>query len=251
MARLLLFLFAFVISSVSFAQIEGTYEVKVTKKAEEKKSNRWTLADWLAWKEQAKAQDMWLAKNSHSSAFEFYLEAAALNYTHTDSGSTSSLGNYNLYSGELAAYAGVAGLKGAYGGSQENESSWTGSFNLRLFGRAIQDTHINLEYGLRGLTLNPSGKPMENFQNQYGGATLAIYLTKHLGIEGTYRKILPANSDQGRGLEGEISTGEVFIDFNALRIFGRWQREFRQYWQSGSTSGEFREGYGGGLRLFF
>jgi len=252
MARIFLLLLAFVSSSTAFAQFEGTYEVKISKKAEEKKSNRWTLKDWLAWKEQTKAMDMWLARNSHSSPFEFYLEASALNYNLMNSGSTASLGSHNLYAGELAAYAGVAGLRGSYESSQENQTSaWFGSFNLRLLGRAIQDTHLNLEYGLHGLALNPTGQPAESFQNQFGGARLALYFTKHLGIEGAYRKVLPADSDQARTLEGEISSGVLFIDFGALRVFGRWQREFRQYWRNNAASGEFREGFGGGLRLFF
>jgi hypothetical protein len=233
------------------AQLEGTYEVQINKKAEEKKSNRWTMADWLAWKEEKRAQDLWLAKNSHSSPYEFALELGAINYTLTNNATPNAPAtNTNHESGEFIAYAGVAGLRGSYQTTQESQSSWLGSFNLRIFGRAIQDTHINLEWGLRGLNLGGSSQT-EAFQNQYGGVETALYFTKHFGVDGTYRRILPAQSDQGRTTEGELSNAGVFIDFGPTRFFGRWELEYRRYLQNDSGTSEFRQGFGGGIRYFF
>ncbi len=135
--RLLLILIHVAIVGIGLQQPasaqEGTYEVQIKKKSEAKKSNRWTLADWLTWKEQQKAMDMWLAKNSHHSPFEFSLESSALNYDRMSGYANSPKSNSHHYGGTLAAYAGVAGLRAAYISSVENYTTWNGSFNLRLF----------------------------------------------------------------------------------------------------------------------
>src|SRR5690606_27714703 len=133
-----------------WARFEGTYEIAV-KKQEQKKASRWSLNDWLAQKERNRLMDLWLAKNSHQSFYEFFLEARSLNYGQYESSTPSSMVNRNSYSGAVAAYAGVAGLRAEFESDTESRSAWSGSINLRLFGRALQDTHINLEYGLRGL----------------------------------------------------------------------------------------------------
>jgi hypothetical protein len=236
--------------SLAEAQVDGTYELQIKRKSDAKKSHRWTLLDWLSWKEQQKAMDMWLAKNSHHSPFEFFLESSALNYDRGNGDPTPTRSNTNHYGGALAAYAGVAGLRSSYYSSQENQTTWSASFNLRLLGRAIQDTHLNLEYGLRGLAINRDAKPIENFQNQFGGGTLGVYFTKHFGVEGTYQRVF-ANSERNRTLEGEVSKGSLFIDFGPLRIFGEWSKEMRQYLENSLTTHEYREGLGGGIRLFF
>jgi hypothetical protein len=244
---LLLFLTPF----AALAQLEGTYEVTVDKKQEEKKSARWTLAEWLAQKHQNQMMDLWLAKNSYSSPFEFFFDTQSINYNES-SGTGSPSVNRNLYDGDLAAYAGRIGLRGGYETDTDNRTGWYGSLNFRILGRALQDTHINLEYGLRGMTLVNSGQPNETFQNQYGGVSTDIYLTKFFGLEGKYLRILPAQSDLQRTLQGEEEDAGIFIDFSFFRIFGNWRHEFLHY--DGGTqpsSSEIRDGIGGGIRLYF
>jgi hypothetical protein len=233
------------------AQMAGTYEVVINKKQEEKKQSRWTLADWFAWKERVRVMDLWLAKNSYSSPYEFAIETGAANYERYSASTPASRQTGSVYSGKLSAYAGIAGLRAGYESTQEKDTEWSGSFNLRLFGRAIQDTHLNLEYGLRGVGLDRGSLEKETVQNQFGAVSMAIYFTKHFGIEGTYRKYLPANTSLDRSLEGERSQAGLFIDFAALRIFGEWRKDFREFTSLGIKSGEFREGFGGGLKLFF
>jgi hypothetical protein len=234
-------------SHPAFAQLEGTYEV-VIKKQEEKQSARWSLNDWLAQKQKNQMADMWLAKNSHSSLYEFFLDLESYNYGESTS-SNSSVNNQYLYSGMIAAYAGVVGLRGGYQSDTETRSDWSGSFNIRLFGRAVQDTHINLEYGLTGLTINSTGSAAETFQNQYGGVSTDIYLTKKFGLEGVYQRLLPAQSNLNRTMQGERETAGIFIDFSILRIFGNWRNEVLIF--NGPSSSEYRQGFGGGIRLYF
>lgn len=228
------------------AQLEGTYEV-VVKKQQEKKNSRWTLAEWLALKERNRWMDLWLAQNSHSSFYEFYLEGRALNYGQYESSKPENISNRNAYGGTFAAYAGVVGLRGGYETRAEDQSNWVGSFNIRLFGRALQDTHINLEYGLTGTTLKE-----EAFQNQFGAVSTNVYLTRSFGLEGVYSKILPAQSSTHRTLHGESSKAGVFIDFGFLRVFGNWRKDFQHIEGADlPTLEEFREGFGGGIRLYF
>lgn len=95
----------------ALAQLEGVYEVR-NKKGGGRKSNRWTLADWLSWKEQQKAMDLWLAKNSHSSLFEFFLESGAANYDRSSSNPAAEKTNADRYDGAVGTCAGNAGLRG-------------------------------------------------------------------------------------------------------------------------------------------
>ncbi len=248
----ILIVFVTVFFSVpTLAQFEGTYEV-IVKKKQEKEDNRWSLASWLEQKHKNQMMDMWLASNSHSSLYEFFLDLQATNYNQSTS-LNSSTTNQNLYQGTLAAYAGVIGLRGEYQSDTESRNEWWGSINFRLFGRALQDTHINLEYGLTGLTLNNAGSATENFQNQYGGVSTDIYLTKKFGLEGYYRRLLPAQSSLNRTLQGEQEAAGVFIDFGILRVFGNWRNEVL-FFNGGSTpsaGSEYRQGFGGGLRFYF
>ncbi len=244
-------LVALAFGSPAFAQ-EGTYQV-IIKKQEQKKTSRWTLAEWLAYKERARMMDLWLAKNSHSSPFEFYLDGGSIN-THRYLGSSPDIKtNQNMYYGGLGAFAGIVGIQGRYESYSGGPSLWQGGFNLRILGRAIQDTHINLEYGLRGLAVEQSGTTTKDvFQNQFGGVNAAFYLTKFFGVEGAYRRVLPAQSDETkRELEGESSEAGVFIDFSFVRVYGRWKKDYFLTRDQGAAASEFREGIGGGLKFFF
>jgi hypothetical protein len=152
----------------------------------------------------------------------------------------------------FAAYAGVVGLRGGYQADTESRTEWSGTFNIRIFGRALQDTHINLEYGLCGLTINSSGSAAESFQNQFGGVSTDIYLTKKFGLEGMYHRELPAQSNLNRTMQGEQETAGIFIDFAFLRAFGNWRNEVLIYNGGGvPTTSEYRQGFGGGIRIYF
>ncbi|MES2857095.1 MAG: hypothetical protein V4692_14600 [Bdellovibrionota bacterium] len=236
--------------SRAVAQTDGTYQVTI-KKQEEKKKSRWSLADWLVQKRENQKMDMWLAANSQSSHYEFFLEGNSLNFNQTNGDAGATPQNRNVSGGALAAYAGVAGLRGSYDQINEETTSWSGSLNLRLLGRAVQDTHLNLEYGLRGTSLVDTAVK-DTYQNQFGGVSLNLYLAKSFGIEGVYHRILPAESQRHREMEGEDSKAGVFIDFSFVRVFGHWRHEFLHFKGGGiGDASQFRQGYGGGLRLYF
>jgi hypothetical protein len=228
------------------AQVPGTYKV-IVEKQEQKKNSRWTLADWLQQKRDMRMQDLWLAKNSYSSPFEFYLGGGLTNYQEQNGNQKGD--NHNLENGEFGAYAGRAGLTGRYYGDEEKRAVWEGALGFRIYGRAIQDTHITLEWGFRGQNVeDPQG---EKFQNQFGAVNMDFYLTKYFGLGGRYARILPARSDLKNTLQGEESSAQVFIDFWALRVYGEWRNELTQTKSQGIKTAEHRSGFGGGLRFFF
>jgi hypothetical protein len=228
----------------------GGYFENAAKKTEEKKSTRWTLEDWLAQKERIHMGDLWLARNSHSSPFESFVEARSTSITKSDGTPNATHQNMNLYGGTLAAYAGIAGLRGTYDLDSLHRSVWSGSFNIRLFGRAMQDTHINLEYGVRGYDYG--NNTTDKFSPQFGGVSTNIYITKWMGLEGTYQKILPDRASSGRQIKGEESKAGLFIDFSFVRVFGHWRNELLHFEDGGTAAArEKSEGFGGGLRMYF
>jgi hypothetical protein len=237
-------------ASIGYAH-EGSFGAKAEQKQEEKKSSRWTLEGWLAQKEQIRMSDRWLAKNSHSSPFEFFTELRSVNYNRTDGTPNAPHSNENIYGTTLAAYAGNAGLRGTFDQDSLERNMWSGSLNLRLLGTAIQDTHINLEYGIRGSHFG--SLESQKFSNQFAGISMNFYLTKYLGIEGSYQKILSGEAEEtGRKLQGEDSRAGLFLDFSIIRIFGNWRHELLQFSEGGVAGArEQRTGYGGGLRLYF
>jgi hypothetical protein len=217
-------------------------------KQEEKKRSRWTLADWLAQKREMRLMDLWLAKNSYSSPFEFYLDASSVNYS-LKKKSEDPHQNYNEQTGEFAAYAGRAGLIGSYMLDEEKRSRWQGALAFRVYGQAIQDTHIHLEWGIQGLSVQSPSQ--EKFQNQFGAVSMDVYLTKYFGIGGRYSRILPARSNLEQSLEGEAAKARVFIDFWTVQIYGQWNHEQLRTRSPNGNSLETRPGFGGGLRIYF
>lgn len=244
------------ISQSAGAQLDGTYEV-VIKKQQEKKNSRWSLAEWMDQKNKNRLMDLWLAQNSHTSLYEFYLEANSISIVKSNSLNQNSSVN-DSQNALLAAYAGRIGLAAGYLNEKEDRTRWSGSFNIRLIGRAVQDTHVNLYYGLMGQTNLTQGQSSDYYQNQFAGADLSLYITKNFGVEGKHAKILSAKSSSGNTLEGEISSAGVFIDFGFLRAFGVWKKELQMY-DGGSLpqstqstqSTQIREGIGGGIKFFF
>ena len=230
------------------AQFDAT-----VKKGEEKTASRWSLSDYITQKNKNHLSDLWLAKNSHSSLFEFYLDLESSNYNHLSD--PNAISNHDVYGGSLAAYIGVFGLQAGYQADNDSRTNSFASANLRLFGHALQDTHLNLEYGLMGFTWSPSSfstTENETVQNRFAAVSGDLYLTRHLGFEGAYRRLFPAQSNLNRSIEGEQEALGLFCDIGFARLFGNWTNEFLIFDGGGQVnSSEFRQGWGGGLRLYF
>ena len=136
---------------MALAQTPGVYKV-IVEKQEEKKRSRWTLADWLLQKKNNRMMDLWLAKNSYSSPFEFYLDGSIRNYNYVLGSAPDQHTNFNAQGGELGAFAGRAGIRGSFGGHDAHkhppcrainghEEIAPGSFVRHL--RQVFDVHMD------------------------------------------------------------------------------------------------------------
>jgi hypothetical protein len=216
------------------------------------KKHRWTLAEWLATKERVRLMDQWLAMNTSSNPYEFYLGGDTISYdlTTTPAGGEDSVEPRRLTRGYFAMFAEIVGLEGQYEVDDKKYSAWRALFKLRLLGKSAQSTHLTLQYGLKNVKADEDA---EGVQTQFAGARMALYLTKHFGIDGLYRYHLPYKSDQtGLEFKGERIEARGFIDFEFFQIYGVWLKESMRY-ESGVVlqSRQVSSGFGFGARLYF
>ena len=208
MKKLMLIILLF--SNTVFA-FDGTYELVVNKKQEKKKNTRWTLAEWLQQKEKIRAMDMWLAMNSSSNPFEFYLGGSQANLEFSDNQNSET-----LTQGEVGAFASITGLEYQY----NNTNSFYQSrymFTLRALGTSQQSTNLSLSYG--GLQHNQNALL---FKTDFYKASISLYLTQFFGIKADKVWINEDTNQTNDSFSGEELSGTVFIDFKALRIFGKY-----------------------------
>lgn len=208
MTKLMLIIFLF--SNTAMA-IDGTYELIVNKKQEKKKNTRWTLTEWLQQKEKIRAMDMWLAMNTSSNPFEFYIGGSQANLEFNNNQNSET-----LTQAEAGAFASITGVEYQY----NNTDSFYQSrymFTLRALGTSQQSTNLSLSYG--GL------QHSENtflFKTDFYKASISLYLTQFFGIKADKVWINEDIDSLNNTFSGDEISGTVFIDFKALRIFGKY-----------------------------
>lgn len=228
----------------------------ISKKADERYQTRWTIADWFETQRKTRLQDMWLAGNKKDDLYEFYVGGRTGARSTTIDGVESTLrprGNIAL----AGAYATLFGLEGSYtdlsgtntSDSGHNAYGWDAFFAFRPLGDSLQNSNVTLLYGME-------------FRDEFGGETvqskaakarMTIYLTKALGIEGSYQWTFNERTNQAADVEGSIVDGSVFLDFSLFRIFGSWTREYRRRTVIATSvaTERKRESLDVGLKLFF
>lgn len=246
---LLLCIIAF--SSEAFAQSGSRWGsgIDFTQRAAKREQGRWSLTEWLEMKNRNKMMDSWLSLNAPS-PFEFMLGGSYISSKTETQGSGTGSSEIS-YSGEFSAYAQFIGLGIEHENNTEKGfNDLTGMLNIRLLGSSIQNTAFIIHYGQR--TRNHSGTEGRLTQ-QFGQATLQVYLTKYFGIDGMYRQFLPTSSDAMGNVEGHQTEAGLFIDFKALRIFGSWFRENQKKRIPAATDDTVtdRAGIKSGIKIFF
>lgn len=230
------------ISLSSWCQgIEGVYQV-IIKKQEEKRSNRWSLADWLVTKQKIALMDQWLALHSSSTWFEFFLEGTVGDLDAFQSNAlgltTTSASRY-----QVATYVKALGaqyIKENLPGFQKNSMI---QGNLILLGTSAQSTNIQLHYG--GRTLKTS---FGEFKPTYWGASVNLYLLSFLGGSYEYRKF----SEKGNYKGGSRAEYGAFLDLWFLRLKGTYFKERSSYIRSSvGDYGHHISGWWLGAQLFF
>jgi hypothetical protein len=231
----------------------------LSKKADERYQDRWTLTDWFETQRRARLQDMWLAGNTKkSSLYEFMIGGRYGSRTTRLDGVEQSGRPYAIQ-GMASAYATLVGLEGSYvdlqgENSQGGSWGWDGHFAFRPFGDSLQNTGLTLLYGVQYRN-DPSAGVLESVQNQSAKARFTLYLTRAFGIEGQYQKLFKEQADSRAAtaveIEGASVEGTVFIDFSLLRISGTWTQETRSREVLGVKTERVRESVDVGLKLFF
>lgn len=215
-----------------------------------REAKRFTLQEWLANKDRRALMDMWLTINTPS-PYEFVIGGSMFHYTldSTTAGTQAPSKTIDGYSGEISAYARFVGVTAEYTNNTEDGfNDVTGIFNLRVFGNTVQGSHITLHYGLR--TRNAADKSYR-LNQQFGAATLQLYLMKYFGIQGNYRHYQPYSEDHFGETQGNEINAGAFIEFGALRLFGDWYQE-KQKSKLNDVESQFnRTGTKIGIKFYF
>ena len=196
-------------SLISFQSlaIEGVYKI-IIQKEEKKRSNRWSLSDWMLTKKKIALQDQWLALNSDSPWVEVYFEGMQgdLENTRSDLGTTVENEYERISGGFFIKFLGISGGSETFSTTSESDFA---QVNLLLLGSTIQGSHIMLHGGQRDLKWDETS----NFDQSYYGGSIVFYLLPFLGVEGIYRKYAEETSDIGNiTMESTWTELSAFID---------------------------------------
>ncbi|MFM6929454.1 MAG: hypothetical protein ACKOX6_13380 [Bdellovibrio sp.] len=222
-----------------------------TQRATKREAGRWALSDWLAIRDKNRLMDQWLSMNN-GSPYEFMLGGAYLSYKKKSTDSSVAETSLTSFSGEFAAYAQLVGLGAEYhNNTADKYNDLSGIFHLRLLGNSIQTTGLTLSYGMR--TREMSGTTQTRLSQQFGQTDLQLYFTKFFGFDGKYRYFLPTTNGDLGDVKEDYSELGLFIDFNALRIFGAWYKESQKNKIPAATDETItdRTGIRSGIKIFF
>lgn len=222
----------------------------VDRKLEKKKFKRWSLASWFYTQEQISLQDQWLSMNidRDETLVEFYMDYAKSSFDQDTADNLND--NADGFSGEFGAYWGILGLVGRieeYGDLYKQKEL---SFNLRVIGSSHQSTHLIFTYGARQF----KGSSDEDFQQNFYGGDISLYLLPFLGFDGRYRYYMnDENPDGTHALRSARSQWGVFLDISFVRLFAYQFEEnlkFNDYSAAGLNELQVK-GTAAGIRLYF
>ncbi len=239
---------AFVLPAESLAK-ETVWEY-VDRKLEKKKFKRWSLSNWFHTQEKIALQNQWLAMNIHEDGIltEYYIDYAKSKFDR-DTSDNSNVEDDGV-TGEAAAYWGIFGLvfrQEEYGSLYTQREA---SVNLRLIGSSHQSTHLTATYGARQFR----GNSQEEFDQNFYGGDISLYLLPFLGFDGRYRYYINAENSQGtQSLRSDRTQWGMFIDISFVRFF-TYQFEENLLFNDFSSP-ELSElqikGTAAGIRLYF
>lgn len=215
----------------------------------------WSLTDWFETQRKSRLMDQWLALNSSSNPFEFFIGAQTVGYDSavTTNGVAAQPNKYQMNRAQFGAYASIIGIEGEYADSKENYTAAEGSIHLRLLGRNAKGTNLTGFYGIRYKSDKSLTTTEEKFQQSFTGGSLTLNITKFFGIVGVYKKYFKDKADDGSELESNRLEGTLFIDFNFIRIYGTYFNEKENYTNiiTPMTKEIERDGILGGIKIFF
>lgn len=241
---------------------------------EERRSERWTLTEWLRIKERMKMMDVWLAMFSDPKkdqrlrpeinlVYQQYRGDFTLDHPPGLSAVPSKFsvlahqGRMQLWLTNLiSATTGLRtlnvdlGLEGSFRDSKDTPAGagdvifdqhlWA-TANLRLFGDSIQDTALVLRMGQYRLNSRLTDLRMAQESHSRGlvlGVELQAYLLSFLGVEGNYLNHGRWNRSLAQeGAFGETWDYAAFLEIGFLRLFGG---AFGEVWRNEEPAREKR-----------
>lgn len=219
-----------------------------SKRADSRASKRWTLQEWMTQKEKMALMDQWLVMNSPS-PFEVSIKGYTNSYKLKEG--TNPEESQKSAGGAFSAYAQSIGLTGEYDNHwDENINDVSGMLNIRILGNSLQTTSLTLHVGQRTRQLWNNSE-QETLKNVLGQISLQAYLTRHFGIQGSYRHYFPTKNSALGDVDGTLTEGGIFIDFGGLRVFGSWYQDQHTENLNAVESESKRTGYKTGLQIFF
>jgi hypothetical protein len=249
MKKILLTLISVSLFFSTLVQAETVWEY-VDKKLEKKKFKRWSLGSWLYTKEKMGLQDQWLSMNIDNEGIltEYYIDYAKSSFDRDTADNTNE--EDDGFTGELGAYWGIFGLVGRseeYGNLYKQKEA---SLNIRLIGSSHQSTHLTATYGVRDF----KGSAQEEFNQNFYGGDVSLYLLPFLGFDGRYRYYINTENSQGtHSLKSSRSQWGMFIDIAFVRFFTYQFEENLVFNDHSSPSlNELQiKGTAAGIRLYF
>ncbi|MCB0351490.1 MAG: hypothetical protein KDD38_09920 [Bdellovibrionales bacterium] len=244
--KVIITIFAFLISFSSTASALTFFGEGVLKKDKEKESTRWTLADWMTQKKSFNAMDHWLAMNRSLGLFEFNIEGGKQKYDLTVGGNplTQEIDRYGA-----SFYWSIFGLEYQLEDSDEGFKRESYQLNLRLLGASSQTTNLTAFYGVRNWTFD---NPENEIKNNYAGAKLNIYITSFFGLEGQYKKYFTGNDNSNTEYDSERVEYGGFIDVYFIRFYGQAFKETTNKKTAlGVKTSDEREGTEAGVKFYF
>lgn len=252
MSTLIITISVFSIHSLSFAQGFARSIADIEKKQELKRSNRWTIFDWLAAKAKFRLADQWLALNSSDTDWEIFIGGAQAQYDKSIDGVESSPGLEGLKS-EIGIYYSIFGIEASYSDVSTDKNSWEALFNLRLLGTSTQNSNLTVGFGHQVSNEVTALDGLRNeFANQFWQASLTFYLFSFFGFEGNYRSYLSAESDQSIDYSGSRISYGAFIEISFIRLYCQVFQEKIDLENSTAANDEVeRDGLLAGARFYF
>jgi hypothetical protein len=240
----LVFILSFILSFQAFALAEGVYTI-IVQKQEEKKSSRWTLADWLVTKQKIALMDQWLALNSSENWFEFVFDYGQGD---VDEKLLSTTTKENIDVTRLGASMYIKFLGFEYEKLDYNRITAQDAFkiNFLLLGSSVQSTHIRAFWGKRDY----SYENYSSYDQSFWGGSLSLYLASFLGGEFTYTMFSKTNSGNDTfKMHGHRAEYGGFIELWLFRFYANVFRE-KSYFRSSTLEVKEDDGVLLGVKLF-
>lgn len=228
--------------------VRSYYEVR-----EYRNSTRWTLTEWLRIKERMRLMDVWLAMFSRPKEDRFRPEVnlaygtmkggllvqdSTIPQSYSSDAQqvkaqvfltnliTASTGvrtlNVDIGFGGVQRKGSLQPVSFVPGASQESGFSpghQSYGFNLRVFGKHIQDSSLVLNYGhYNHSSVYTSEQSQGVLHGVTAGASLNLYMSHWLGLEGHYQKYGDTKGISSDSIQGVYSEYSAFIEISLLRF---------------------------------